>query len=68
MCSVFLLIKCLQRKPYRTIQDEILFAKYHKGNCVGQCGVIILITRDNSVPMWCSMLKNDVVKIAVLII
>ena len=40
----------LQRKPYGTMQDEILFAKSHKGNRVGRCGLIIL-TRDDGVPI-----------------
>ena len=46
----------LQREPYGAIQDEILFAKSHKENHVGRGGLIIL-TRDDGVPIWCSMLK-----------
>ena len=42
----------LQRKPYWTIQDEILVAKSHKGNHVGRGELLILVlTRHDGVPI-----------------
>ena len=40
----------LQRKPYRTIQDEIHFAQSRKGNRVGRCGLIILTQNRTELP------------------
>ena len=42
----------LQRKPYWTIQDEILVAKSHNGNHVRRGELLILVlTRHDGVPI-----------------
>ena len=55
----------LQKKPYGTVQDEILFAKFHKGNRVGRwvnftytgwrCTRVV--QHVNKLPTWSPMME-----------